>query len=155
MPRPVPSCRHAMSAGGGTLVVEGRVEMVPHAANHSAALDDVSLKLRQARSYAWRPKRLRQVHAVDIVAGLTKADAGRVLADGKPVEGPTGAAAAHGVSGELAVSWLDVFGQRPVRPRSLPRAQHTRARGYCATGNLAMVGLEKFERAHVHELSEA
>jgi NitT/TauT family transport system ATP-binding protein len=88
---------------------------------------------------------------LNIIAGLEKPDAGRVLADGQAVSAP-GRDRMVMFQEHALFPWLDVFGNLMFGLRLKPGlSEHERrdvARYY-----LKLVGLEKFERANIHELS--
>jgi NitT/TauT family transport system ATP-binding protein len=88
---------------------------------------------------------------LNIMAGLTMPDSGRVLADGKVVEGP-GRERLVMFQESALFPWLDAFGNvmfgLKLRP-DLTNAQ----RKEIANHFLKLVGLEKFKHAYVHELS--
>ena len=88
---------------------------------------------------------------LDIIAGLTTPDAGRVLADGKPVTGP-GRERLVVFQEPSLFPWLDVFGNVMFGLKLCPDLS-PRERRETAHRILRLVGLERFERAHVHELS--
>jgi NitT/TauT family transport system ATP-binding protein len=141
-----------MSAGGGTLVVEGVSKWFRTPRTTVHALDDVSLEVAAGEVVCLAgPSGCGKSTLLDIVAGLTKADAGRVLADGKPVEGP-GRQRLMVFQENSLFPWLDVLGNVLFGLDLCPELSR-RERLEIAHRYLAMVGLERFERAHVHELS--
>jgi NitT/TauT family transport system ATP-binding protein len=88
---------------------------------------------------------------LDIIAGLTKPDEGHVLADGRPIEGP-GRNRLVMFQEAALFPWLNVFGNVMFglkRKAGLSRKE----RREIAEQHLALVGLAKFKRAYVHELS--
>lgn len=88
---------------------------------------------------------------LDIIAGLTKPDSGRVLADGQEVAGP-GRERLVVFQEPSLFPWLDVFGNVMFGLRLCPELGRDERKDI-AHHYLTLVGLEKFERAHVHELS--
>src|SRR5215813_9125695 len=88
---------------------------------------------------------------LDIIAGLTRPDAGRVLADGELVEGP-GRQRLVMFQESALFPWLDAYGNvmfgLKLRPDLTSRERHRIAQDF-----LDLVGLKKFAHAHVHELS--
>jgi NitT/TauT family transport system ATP-binding protein len=141
-----------MSAGGGHLVVEGVSKWFRTPRTTVHALDNVSLEVAAGEVVCLAgPSGCGKSTLLDIVAGLTKPDAGRVLADGKPVEGP-GRQRLMVFQEPSLFPWLDVLGNVTFGLKLCPELTNRR-RVEVAHKYLAMVGLEKFERAHVHELS--
>ena len=88
---------------------------------------------------------------LNIIAGLEKPDSGTVLADGKPVTGP-GRERLVMFQEPALFPWLNVFGNvlfgLKLKPNLTKRDRHDVARYY-----LELVGLSRFERANIHELS--
>jgi NitT/TauT family transport system ATP-binding protein len=88
---------------------------------------------------------------LDIIAGLTKPDAGRVLADDQPVEGP-GRHRLVMFQESALFPWLTAFGNvmfgLKLKPGLSPEE-----RKRIALHHLRLVGLDKFADANVHELS--
>jgi NitT/TauT family transport system ATP-binding protein len=88
---------------------------------------------------------------LNLAAGLERPDGGRVLADGRPVEGP-GSDRMVMFQGPALFPWLDVmdnvlFGLR-LKPGLGVRARRRTAHAY-----LKLVGLEGFRGSSIHELS--
>jgi NitT/TauT family transport system ATP-binding protein len=88
---------------------------------------------------------------LSIIAGLEKPDSGVVLADGKPVTGP-GRERLVMFQEPALFPWLDVlsnvlFGLK-LKPNLTNKDRRDVARYY-----LELVGLSRFERANIHELS--
>ena len=88
---------------------------------------------------------------LNIIAGLEKPDSGAVLADGKPVRGP-GRERLVMFQEPALFPWLDVlsnvlFGLK-LKPNLTNKDRRDVARYY-----LELVGLSRFERANIHELS--
>jgi NitT/TauT family transport system ATP-binding protein len=88
---------------------------------------------------------------LNIIAGLEKPDSGTVLADGKPVTGP-GRERLVMFQEPALFPWLNVFGNvlfgLKLKPNLTKKDRHDVARYY-----LELVGLSRFERANIHELS--
>jgi NitT/TauT family transport system ATP-binding protein len=88
---------------------------------------------------------------LNIIAGLEKPDSGAVLADGKPVTGP-GRERLVMFQEPALFPWLDVFGNvlfgLNLKPNLSKKNRHDVAKYY-----LELVGLSRFERANIHELS--
>ena len=146
MPKPTEA------AAAAKLVVEriNKWFRTPAATVH--ALEDVSLNVAEGEFVCLvGPSGCGKTTLLDIVAGLTKPDQGRVLADGKTVEGP-GRQRLVMFQESALFPWLTVFGNVMfgVKLRDdLPDAECRRI----AHEHLKLVGLEKFARANVHELS--
>ena len=88
---------------------------------------------------------------LNIIAGLEKPDSGRVLADGKPVTSP-GRERLVMFQEPALFPWLNVFGNvlfgLKLKPNLSKKNRHDVAKYY-----LELVGLSRFERANIHELS--
>jgi NitT/TauT family transport system ATP-binding protein len=88
---------------------------------------------------------------LNIIAGLEKPDSGDVLADGKPVTGP-GRERLVMFQEAALFPWLNVLGNVLFGLKLKPNLTHKDcvdvARYY-----LELVGLTRFERANIHELS--
>jgi NitT/TauT family transport system ATP-binding protein len=88
---------------------------------------------------------------LNIIAGLDVPDSGLVIADGRRVCGP-GSDRMVMFQEPALFPWLDVLGNVLFGLRFNPSLTE-RDRREIARGYLQLVGLEKFERAYVHELS--
>ena len=88
---------------------------------------------------------------LNIIAGLEKPDSGTVLADGNPVTGP-GRERLVMFQEPALFPWLNVFGNvlfgLKLKPNLTRKDRHD-----VATYYLELVGLSRFERANIHELS--
>ena len=88
---------------------------------------------------------------LNIIAGLEKPDSGTVLADGKPITAP-GRERLVMFQEPALFPWLDVFGNvlfgLKLKPNLTNKDRRDVARYY-----LELVGLSRFERANIHELS--
>jgi NitT/TauT family transport system ATP-binding protein len=88
---------------------------------------------------------------LNIIAGLEKPDSGRVLADGKPITTP-GRDRLVMFQEPALFPWLNVFGNvlfgLKLKPNLSKRDRRDVAKYY-----LELVGLTRFERANIHELS--
>src|SRR5216110_1952062 len=88
---------------------------------------------------------------LNIIAGLEKPDSGTVRADGKPVTGP-GRERLVMFQEPALFPWLNVFGNvlfgLKLKPNLSKKNRHDVAKYY-----LELVGLTRFERANIHELS--
>lgn len=116
------------------------------------ALDNVSLSVAKGEFVCLLgPSGCGKSTLLDIIAGLTKPDQGRVLADGKVVDSP-GRERLVMFQESALFPWLDAFGNvmfgLKLNP-DLTRAERRRI----ANEYLELVGLGKFKHAHVHELS--
>jgi sulfonate transport system ATP-binding protein len=88
---------------------------------------------------------------LDIMAGLTKPDRGRVIADGQVVQGP-GRQRLVMFQESALFPWLNTMGNVMFGLKLKPGLTNAERREI-AEHHLRLVGLEKFRRAHVHELS--
>jgi NitT/TauT family transport system ATP-binding protein len=88
---------------------------------------------------------------LDIMAGLTMPDQGRVLADDQPVEGP-GRHRLVMFQESALFPWLNVFGNVMFGLARKPGLTAVQRRDI-AEHHLQLVGLAKFRKAYVHELS--
>src|ERR1700745_2297995 len=88
---------------------------------------------------------------LNIIAGLEKPNSGVVLADGKPITGP-GRERLVMFQEPALFPWLNVFGNilfgLKLKPNLTNKDRHDVAKYY-----LELVGLSRFERANIHELS--
>ena len=88
---------------------------------------------------------------LNIIAGLEKPDSGTVLADGKPVTAP-GRDRLVMFQESALFPWLNVFGN-VLFPLKLKPNLTNKDRQDVAKYYLELVGLTRFERANIHELS--
>jgi NitT/TauT family transport system ATP-binding protein len=88
---------------------------------------------------------------LNIIAGLEKPDSGRVLADGEPITGP-GRERLVMFQESALFPWLNVMGNvlfgLKLKPNLSDKDRRDVARYY-----LELVGLTRFEKANIHELS--
>jgi NitT/TauT family transport system ATP-binding protein len=88
---------------------------------------------------------------LNMIAGLEKPDSGTVCADGKPVTGP-GRQRLVMFQEPALFPWLNVFGNvlfgLKLKPNLTKKDRQDVAKYY-----LELVGLSRFERANIHELS--
>jgi NitT/TauT family transport system ATP-binding protein len=134
------------------LLVEGITKWfrTPRAEVH--ALDDVSLSVAKGEFVCLvGPSGCGKSTLLDILAGLTRPDAGRMLADGQEVEGP-GRQRLVMFQESALFPWLDAFGNVMFGLKLRPDLTNAQRREIAAE-HLQLVGLEGFARAHVHELS--
>jgi NitT/TauT family transport system ATP-binding protein len=134
------------------LVVEHVTKRFNSASGEVLALDDISLEIGDGEFVCLvGPSGCGKSTLLDIMAGLTKADSGQVFTDGAPIEGP-GRQRLVMFQEPALFPWLTAFGNvmfgLKLRPDLGWRARRKIAREY-----LAMVGLEGFAKANVHELS--
>jgi NitT/TauT family transport system ATP-binding protein len=139
-------------AGPSKLSVQRVSKRFRAAARTVQALDDVSLEVGEGEFVCLvGPSGCGKSTLLNIVAGLEAADEGQVLADGKLV-GQPGRERMMMFQESALFPWLDVidnvmFGLR-LKPGLKPAERRQVAEFY-----LKLVGLEKFHRAFVHELS--
>src|SRR3954447_20812472 len=88
---------------------------------------------------------------LNIIAGLEKPDSGAVMADGKPIAGP-GRERLVMFQEAALFPWLDVMGNVLFGLKLKPGLQK-KDRLDVAKYYLELVGLSRFERANIHELS--
>ncbi len=117
------------------------------------AVDDVSLTITPGEFLCLvGPSGCGKSTLLNIVAGLERPDTGEVLVDGEPVSGPDGHRMVMFQEHAL-YPWLDVLGNvcfPLVRQRI---GADRKEREELALDYLRLVGLEKYARAHIHELS--
>ncbi|MBB4040116.1 NitT/TauT family transport system ATP-binding protein [Microvirga flocculans] len=134
------------------LVIDGVSKRFASSRAVVQALDNVSLTIAEGEFVCLvGPSGCGKSTLLDIIAGLTKPDSGRVLADGKAVEGP-GPERLVMFQESALFPWLDAFGNVMFGLKLRPDLTHAQ-RKEIAHHFLKLVGLEKFEHAHVHELS--
>jgi NitT/TauT family transport system ATP-binding protein len=116
------------------------------------ALQDITLSVEEGEFVCLvGPSGCGKTTLLDIIAGLTKPDAGRVLADGQPIEGPDRHRLVMFQEAAL-FPWLDVFDNVMFGLRR-KSGLSDRERRAIAERHLDLVGLKKFKHAYVHELS--
>lgn len=134
------------------LLVEGVSKrfQTPRADVH--VLDKIDLRVEEGEIVCLvGPSGCGKTTLLDIMAGLTKPDQGRVLADGQAVEGP-GRHRLMMFQESALFPWLDVFGNVMFGLKRKPGLSDGERRKI-ADFHLRLVGLEKFKHAYVHELS--
>jgi sulfonate transport system ATP-binding protein len=139
-------------AGLGNLAIDGVSKWFTqrHGAVH--ALDDINLKVAAGEFVCFvGPSGCGKSTLLDIVAGLTRPDRGQVLADGQPVVGP-GRHRLVMFQESALFPWLTAFGNVLFGLKRVPELGRSERRDI-ARSYLKLVGLEKFHRANVHELS--
>jgi sulfonate transport system ATP-binding protein len=134
------------------LVVEHVWKTFPGRSGDVQALEDVSLQVKEGEFVCLvGPSGCGKSTLLSIIAGLEKPDAGRVLADGAPITGP-GRDRMVMFQESALFPWLDVMGNvmfgLKLKPNLKDPDRREVARYY-----LQLVGLERFARANIHELS--
>jgi NitT/TauT family transport system ATP-binding protein len=116
------------------------------------ALDQVTLHVDEGEFVCLvGPSGCGKSTLLDIIAGLTMPDDGRVLADDQPVQGP-GRHRLVMFQESALFPWLNVFSNVMfglARAPGLTAAQRREIAEY----HLRLVGLAKFKKSYVHELS--
>jgi NitT/TauT family transport system ATP-binding protein len=134
------------------LVVDGVSKWFKTPRGAMQALDNVSLDVAEGEFVCLvGPSGCGKSTLLDIIAGLTKPDAGCVLADNQEVEGP-GRHRLVMFQESALFPWLTAFGNVMFGlklKRGLTNAERRRIAHY----HLELVGLAKFMHANVHELS--
>jgi NitT/TauT family transport system ATP-binding protein len=139
-------------AAAGNLVVEHVSKWFTGRHGTVQALDDANLVVAGGEFVCLvGPSGCGKSTLLDIVAGLTRPDRGRVLADGQPVEGP-GRHRLVMFQESALFPWLTALGNVLFGLKLVPELER-RQRRDIALGHLKLVGLEKFAHANVHELS--
>ncbi len=137
--------------GGATLEVAGLTKHFKSRRQDTVALADVSLSVRDGEFVCVvGPSGCGKTTLLNIVAGFDIADSGTVTVGGRPVTGP-GPDRIVVFQESALFPWMNVrsnveFGLRLAGMGRKERRE--RAMEY-----LALVGLDKYERAYVHELS--
>src|ERR1700710_3096566 len=139
-------------AAGAKLVVEGVSKRFQTPRADVQVLDKIDLRIKEGEIVCLvGPSGCGKTTLLDIMAGLTRPDRGRVLADGQLVEGP-GRHRLVMFQESALFPWLDVFGNVMFGLKRKPGLSD-RERRDIADYHLRLVGLEKFKHAYVHELS--
>jgi NitT/TauT family transport system ATP-binding protein len=134
------------------LVLEGITKWYRTGAANVHALDDISLEIGNGEFVCLvGASGCGKSTLLDIMAGLTKADAGRVLADGEPVVGP-GRQRLVMFQEPALFPWLTAFGN-VMFGLKLREDLSNRERREIAWEHLVLVGLDEFAYANIHELS--
>jgi NitT/TauT family transport system ATP-binding protein len=116
------------------------------------ALDHVSLQVNEGEFVCLvGASGCGKTTLLNIIAGLEKPDSGNVLADGKPITNP-GRDRLVMFQEPALFPWLNVFGNVLFGLKLKPNLTN-KDRGDVARYYLELVGLTRFERANIHELS--
>lgn len=116
------------------------------------ALDRVSMNVNEGEFVCLvGPSGCGKTTLLNIIAGLDFPDSGTVLTDGKAVTGP-GRDRLVMFQESALFPWLDAFGN-VLFPLKLKPNLSNKDRRDVAKYYLELVGLTKFERANIHELS--
>src|SRR4051794_32173626 len=152
MDDPVSHVRPVALSDRGVLEVEHVSKRFSGRHHAVQALEDVSLRAEAGEFICLvGPSGCGKSTLLDIIAGLTRPDSGRVLADGQPVTGP-GRHRLVMFQESALFPWLDVLGNVLFGLKLVPdltRGQRIET----AYSYLRLVKLERFARANVHELS--
>jgi sulfonate transport system ATP-binding protein len=150
--RPQPPAQPRSRSRAAMLVVEGITKWYRTGAANVHALDDISLEIGNGEFVCLvGASGCGKSTLLDIMAGLTKADAGRVLADGEPVVGP-GRQRLVMFQEPALFPWLTAFGN-VMFGLKLRDDLSNRERREIAWEHLVLVGLDDFAYANIHELS--
>jgi len=134
------------------LVVEGITKWYRTGSAKVHALDDISLEIGNGEFVCLvGASGCGKSTLLDIMAGLTKADSGRVLADGEPVVRP-GRQRLVMFQEPALFPWLTAFGN-VMFGLKLRDDLTNRERREIAWEHLALVDLDDFADANIHELS--
>jgi NitT/TauT family transport system ATP-binding protein len=136
----------------GNLEVESVSKSFKTPGGSLLALDDITLHVAAGEFVCLvGPSGCGKSTLLDIVAGLTVPDRGRVMADGREVVGP-GRHRLVMFQESALFPWLTVLGNVLFGLKLVPEL--TRAeRLEIAHDHLRLVGLERFARSNIHELS--
>src|SRR5437762_2252414 len=134
------------------LAIENVSKSFKGASGSVLALDKVSLNVAEAEFVCLvGASGCGKTTLLNMIAGLEKPDSGTVRADGKPVTGP-GRERLVMFQEPALFPWLTVFGNvlfgLKLKPNLSKKNRHDVAKYY-----LELVGLSRFERANIHELS--
>ena len=150
--RPQPPVQPRSRSRAAKLVVDGITKWYRTGAANVHALDDISLEIGNGEFVCLvGASGCGKSTLLDIMAGLTKADAGRVLADGEPVVGP-GRQRLVMFQEPALFPWLTAFGN-VMFGLKLRDDLSNRERREIAWEHLVLVGLDEFAYANIHELS--
>ena len=134
------------------LVIENVYKSFQTSSGRVQALEDISLSVAEAEFVCLvGASGCGKSTLLNIIAGLEKPDSGTVLADGKPISGP-GRERLVMFQESALFPWLDVLGNVLFGLKLKPNLTH-KDRCDVARYYLELVGLTRFERANIHELS--
>src|SRR6188508_1095529 len=134
------------------LAIENVSKSFKGASGSVLALDRVSLSVAEAEFVCLvGASGCGKSTLLNIIAGLEKPDSGIVMADGKPVTGP-GRERLVMFQEPALFPWLDVLGNVLFGLKLKPNLRNKDRRDV-AKYYLELVGLTRFERANIHELS--
>ena len=134
------------------LAIENVSKSFRGASGSVLALDRVSLNVAEAEFVCLvGASGCGKTTLLNIIAGLEKPDSGLVLADGKPVTGP-GRERLVMFQEPGLFPWLTVLGNVLFGLKLKPNLT-SKDRRDVASYYLELVGLSRFERANIHELS--
>jgi NitT/TauT family transport system ATP-binding protein len=134
------------------LAIEDVSKTFKGASGSVLALDRVSLNVAEAEFVCLvGASGCGKTTLLNIIAGLEKPDSGLVLADGKPVTGP-GRERLVMFQEPALFPWLTVLGNVLFGLKLKPNLT-SKDRRDVASYYLELVGLSRFERANIHELS--
>jgi NitT/TauT family transport system ATP-binding protein len=141
-----------MTSGSAKIAIETVSKGFRGRRGWTQALDDVSLQVGEGEFVCLLgPSGCGKSTLLNLVAGLEVADTGSVRMDGEPVRG-TDRARMMMFQESALFPWLDVLGN-VMFPLRLKPGLDDGERREAALAFLRLVGLEKFQEAHVHELS--
>src|SRR5881392_2091971 len=134
------------------LAIENVSKSFKGASGSVLALDDVSLNVAEGEFVCLvGASGCGKTTLLNMIAGLEKPDSGTVCANGKPVTGP-GRERLVMFQEPALFPWLNVFENvlfgLKLKPNLTNKDRHDVAKYY-----LELVGLSRFERANIHELS--
>jgi NitT/TauT family transport system ATP-binding protein len=136
----------------GDLVVEGVSKRFRTGSTDVHALDNINLHVRPGEFVCLvGPSGCGKSTLLDIIAGLTRPGDGEVRADGQVVTGPHRHRLVMFQESAL-FPWLNALGN-VMFGLKLVHGLTRRRRREIARSHLRLVGLEKFARANLHELS--
>lgn len=140
------------AAPSAKLAISGVSKSFATSSGRVHALDRVSLNVAEGEFVCLLgPSGCGKSTLLNLVAGLELPDEGRVEADGQLIKGP-GRERTVMFQESALFPWLDVLGNVMFALKLKPNLTNAERRDVAAY-YLRLVGLEKFARANVHELS--